>query len=255
MTDELAMLVATHKQAEMPSDPLYVPLHVGAAGSSAELGYQRDDDGENISEKNASYCELTGLYWAWKNLDADVIGLSHYRRYFVGTAVGPDGSRVMSSEEARDALREHDVVLSKPRNYYVETIDSHYRHAHVGSDLDALREVVASRHPEHLAAFDAVMSGRRLSLYNMFLMRRELFDEYGEWLFGILEEVEGRIDNSGRSVYQQRTYGYLGERLLNIWIRAQGDRLQVATHKVVNTHGEPKLRKGVEMVKRKLSRG
>ena len=72
----------------MPNDDMYIPLHVGAEGKKdkqgnpLDLGYQKDNTGENISELNASYCELTGLYWAWKNLDADFIGLSHYRRHF-----------------------------------------------------------------------------------------------------------------------------------------------------------------------------
>ena len=91
MTDKklsVKIVVATHKKYKMPNDDMYIPLHVGAEGKKdkqgnpLDLGYQKDNTGENISELNASYCELTGLYWAWKNLDADFIGLSHYRRHF-----------------------------------------------------------------------------------------------------------------------------------------------------------------------------
>ena len=80
---KIRMIVATHKPYWMPEDPVYLPVQVGAAGRES-LGFQRDDEGENISAKNPNYCELTGLYWAWKNLDADYIGLVHYRRYFSG---------------------------------------------------------------------------------------------------------------------------------------------------------------------------
>ena len=82
------IVVATHKKYEMPKDGMYLPLHVGAEGkkdsngNALDLGYQKDNTGENISKKNASYCELTGLYWAWKNLKDDYIGLEHYRRHF-----------------------------------------------------------------------------------------------------------------------------------------------------------------------------
>ena len=82
------VVIATHKKYKMPSDTMYIPLHVGAEGKKDEkgnildLGYQKDNIGENISELNANFCELTGLYWAWKNLNYDYIGLVHYRRYF-----------------------------------------------------------------------------------------------------------------------------------------------------------------------------
>lgn len=86
-TPTVKIIVATHKKYEMPQDAMYLPLHVGAEGKTdqngnpLDLGYQKDNTGENISNKNAAYCELTGLYWAWKNLDTDYTGLAHYRRH------------------------------------------------------------------------------------------------------------------------------------------------------------------------------
>ena len=77
---DIKVIVATHKQYRMPSDNCYMPLHVGKQGK-VDLGYLGDDSGDSISEKNGHYCELTGLYWAWKNLKSDYIGLVHYRRY------------------------------------------------------------------------------------------------------------------------------------------------------------------------------
>ncbi|GAB3630713.1 DUF4422 domain-containing protein [Microbacterium shaanxiense] len=246
------MLVAAHKPAVMPDDELYFPVHVGHALSETSLGYQPDDEGDNISTLNRSYCELTALYWAWKNLDADVVGLSHYRRYFVGNAVGPRGSAVMSSDDAHALMSGADVVLARPRNYYVETIDSHYRNGHHGSDLDVLRSHLSDAHPQYLTSYDAVFQGRKVSLYNMFLMRRDCFDEYAQWLFGVLDAVAPHIDNGSRTAYQQRTFGYLGERLLNVWAHAQSENRRVTTHKIVNTDGEPKVQKAVGMLKRKF---
>ena len=77
------IIIAAHKPYRMPEDPMYVPVHVGASGKD-DIGFVRDDSGDNISELNPEFCELTGFYWAWKNLDADYIGLVHYRRYFGG---------------------------------------------------------------------------------------------------------------------------------------------------------------------------
>lgn len=78
---DIKIIIATHKKYWLPKDSIYLPLQVGAEGKK-DLGYVKDNIGDNISAKNANFCELTGLYWAWKNLDADYVGLVHYRRYF-----------------------------------------------------------------------------------------------------------------------------------------------------------------------------
>ena len=83
MQGEKVIIVAAHKRYTMPADSLYLPLQVGAEGKS-DIGYRKDNEGENISEKNPYYCELTGLYWAWKNLECEYLGLAHYRRHFKG---------------------------------------------------------------------------------------------------------------------------------------------------------------------------
>ncbi len=77
------ILVAAHKPYKMPSDrQLYLPMYVGKTLHQNEIdGYTGDDTGNNISDKNGTFNELTAIYWAWKNLDADAIGLDHYRRY------------------------------------------------------------------------------------------------------------------------------------------------------------------------------
>ena len=82
----IKIIVATHKQFVMPQDKeLYLPIHVGCEGKK-DLGFQGDNTGDNISVLNPYYCELTGLYWAWKNLECDYLGLVHYRRYFTEKA-------------------------------------------------------------------------------------------------------------------------------------------------------------------------
>lgn len=79
----IKIIVATHKLYWMPNDNVYLPLHVGRVMEGAvDLGYLGDNTGDNISGKNKDYCELTGIYWAWKNIAADYIGISHYRRQF-----------------------------------------------------------------------------------------------------------------------------------------------------------------------------
>lgn len=248
----IKMIVAVHEAADVPSDDFYLPVHVGHALKPAELGFQRDDEGENISHLNRIYCELTALYWAWKNLDADVVGLSHYRRFFAGKGVPPRGSKgILDSSGAAELMANHDVVIGTPRNYRIETIESHYRNGHHGPDLDLLRSGIVDITPAYLPAFDQVMRGRKLSLYNMALMHRDAFDSYCEWLFSLLTFTND-LEVAHRPAYQQRVAGYLGERLLNVWVNHHAVDLAVAHQKIVNTEGEARLQKGIGLIQRKL---
>ena len=206
----MKLLVATHKPYPMPDGPAYLPIHVGAAGKPP-TGFARDDEGDNISARNASFCELTGLYWAWKNLPGeDAIGLLHYRRHFRATP-----------EEIADALEKFPCVLPKPRNYFIETTYSQYVHAHHAADLDTTRAILAERHPGFLDAFDATMRSPRGHRFNMLVMKRPLLDRYCAWLFDILFELEKRLDISAYSANDRRVFGFVGERLLDVYVTAQ----------------------------------
>ena len=139
----LRVVVAAHKPYWMPADPVYLPVQVGAAGKESIPGYTRDDSGENISAKNPHYCELTGLYWAWKNLSGDAIGLAHYRRHFARPGHGDKKARVMTGPELEQALNGVQAVLPAPRHYWIETNYSQYAHAHHGVDLDTMRAILS----------------------------------------------------------------------------------------------------------------
>ena len=124
----IKVFVATHKRYRMPSDKMYLPLHVGASGK-VSIGFQRDDQGDNISYLNYAFCELTGLYWGWKNCDASYKGLAHYRRHFRGQKKTKDPfDCVLTQKEAQEYLKETDILVTKRRNYYIETIYDHYCH-------------------------------------------------------------------------------------------------------------------------------
>ena len=123
---DIKILVAAHKKYWMPDDDVYIPVHVGREGKE-DLGYIGDNTGDNISAKNANYCELTGLYWAWKNLKCDYIGLCHYRRYFAGKNIrGNDVEKkktvILKRQGYEKLLQEYDMILPVKRNYYIETV-------------------------------------------------------------------------------------------------------------------------------------
>lgn len=219
------IIVAAHKLYEMPEDTLYLPVHVGSAGKSP-LPYQPDDTGDNISAKNPSYCELTGLYWAWKNLDCDYLGLAHYRRHFTVRSKSylkkhAPMECVLTSEELQRLIPKYKIIVPKKRKYYIETLYSHYAHTHYAEHLDITREIICEKYPEYVGVFDQVMKQTSGYMFNMYIMERSLSDAYCEWLFDILFELEKRIGKQSYSAFQGRFYGRVSEIIFNVWLAKQ----------------------------------
>lgn len=218
---DIKILVAAHKEFPIPTDKsLYLPVLVGAIKNYKKgIKYQRDDDGENISQKNPNYNELTAIYWAWKNLDADVIGLVHYRRLFnKGRGRGLDS--VLNRNDIEALLDKAPIILPKKRNYYIETNYLHYIHAHHKEPLEETRKIIQENHPKYLNAFDLVMKRRSAHMFNMFIMKKSEFEQYAEWLFSILFELEGNIDTSNYSTQEARVFGYISELLMDVWLES-----------------------------------
>ncbi|MYL62249.1 DUF4422 domain-containing protein [Bacillus hwajinpoensis] len=231
---DIKILVATHKKYEMPEESMYLPIHVGREGKE-DLGYIGDNTGDNISKKNKTFCELTGLYWAWKNLDCNYVGLSHYRRYFLDhfhNKKESESSKAMSQATVKSLLESNDVIVPKKRDYYIESVRSHYANAHNISDLEKTREIISELSPEYLSSFDKVMNSRQLHLYNMFIMDKKNFDSYATWLFDILFRLENEIDVSSYDSYQKRVFGFISERLFNVWL--EESNLNIKTVPVFN---------------------
>lgn len=213
----------------MPKDAIYLPLHVGAEGKTAEdgspldLGWTKDNSGENISSLNAGYCELTGLYWGWKNLEADYIGLVHYRRHFCLRRRNRDPFRdILTGAQLLPMLGRYWVFVPKKRHYFIETLYSHYAHTHYVEHLDVTREIISEKYPEYLPSFDRIMRRRYGYMFNMMIMRRDLADQYCTWLFDILFALSDKMGDSRQlSFYQGRYFGRVSEIILNVWLDHQ----------------------------------
>jgi len=245
---KLSVLIACHKPYPVPTDSCYLPVEVGAALHAQHItGLTPDSVGDNISEKNPHYCELTALYWAWKNLNADYVGLVHYRRYF---GVGRP-RRIAAEADYERALEKAPVILPKPRNYWIETNYSQYVHAHHEQDLTVTREVLSERCPDYLPAYDRQMKLRSGHRFNMFVMRRDYFDAWCAWLFPVLFAVERRLDITGYDLYNARVFGFVAERLLDVWIETNS--VPYTEMPVLNTESQHWIRKGTAFVKRKLT--
>ncbi|MFR9596058.1 MAG: DUF4422 domain-containing protein [Rikenellaceae bacterium] len=244
------ILLCYHSQCELPKGDLYRAIFAGRklSGEDAAANAEGDDTGDNISDKNRSFCELTAQYWAWKNgLDADYIGLCHYRRFFDfkgngGVATMSGAMERLSSftqEDVERTMEGFDVALMREHNtkYSMRKL---YEHQHIGGDLTILRNVLSDIEPDYVAMYDEYMAGRRLVCCNMFIMSNELFNRYSEWLFKVLFELERRIDVSGRDDYQSRVFGFLAERLLGVY--CSHNELKICYVPVVKIAAEGEVR-------------
>jgi hypothetical protein len=215
------------------ADP-YLPIQVGKSLTQIDLGIQGDNSGDNISNKNTSYCELTGIYWAWKNLkNTDYIGLSHYRRYFdfhnkihhlKNIKVIPSKQFQILNLTVPDIntlFSKHDIILAKP-NIYPYSIRIDYCCSHLSKDISIIESIVGEVYPEYLNSFkEKIYRNNTLSHYNMFIMKWSSFEKYCTWLFNILKIAEERIDITTYDSTQKRIWGYVAERLLNVYVQKE----------------------------------
>lgn len=234
------IIVCCHKPDLHPTQEPYLPLHVGKALHDNDLGLPADNTGDNISHKNNSYCELTGIYWAWKNLkNVDVIGLCHYRRYFDfhHTIRWPHAIKHILTKDFHntdlslpqqlvDNLEDGQAIVPAAWNF-VSAVGADYNLHHHSDDLRVLTSIVANTQPEHIrrAYYRMLYMDTQLCPCNMFLLTWHDFDRYCNWLFPLLQQVEQRIDITHYSTFQQRIYGFMAELLFNVWLKANHFKL------------------------------
>jgi len=233
----------------LKTDSIYQPIMAGNTLLSGNQSIPGDDTGENISEKNPYYSELTGIYWVWKNTHQDVTGSCHYRRFFTAQPEPflyklkrllyyPAGlykkrygliytentdsfvPRILNHQELNDLLNKYDAILPQARKLKY-TVETHYRRYHDINDLNLLEAILSEKYPEYLEAFHDVLQSKKLYANNMFVLKDEHFQEFMSWWFDVLFEFERRIDLDLYTDYQKRILGFIAERLLNIWFKKQ----------------------------------
>ncbi len=206
----------THKKFDIPSDSTYVPLQVGAS-THYNLGYLTDDNGDNISDLNCYYSELTGVYWVWKNVhDADLVGVCHYRRFLLNEA-----ELVFTKSEIEQLLTSYDILTSKS----LELNFSYYYgfgHNHAMDDLDNTMEVIGELYPDFLPLFEKRVHENHTYFGNIMYCKKDLFDEYCSFLFPIFFELHKRINLDSYDDYHKRLYGFISEFILFVWCEYKG---------------------------------
>lgn len=236
MKKDVKILVAYHKPSALIESDILIPIHVGRKdaqmrGMSDEeyLWMQSntigDDTGDNISSLNPFFCELTGVYWAWKNYckiqSPDYIGLEHYRRHFI----------VESS--IQDYIQDYDIIAPF-EDIGNQTIESQFLSGHTSIDFTQVINLLCDFYPEYSCHAKKYITKSSGYYYNMFIMKKHVFFEYCEWLFNFLFLLHQKIDYSEYNAYDLRMQGFIGERLLGIFIqKKESEGLKIKNAKVI----------------------
>lgn len=235
--------IATHKAYDFPQHLSYIPIHVGKALTDLNLGILGDNTGDNISELNKSFCELTALYWMWKNSDADILGLAHYRRYF--SSDNPDfniqfNNLAIINPDMIASTEDRFIYIAEPTKLYYKkfkinfsvSMKKQYELNHFKKDWDIVRNILLKKYPDYKEALIDTENKKKISFFNMMVTDRKTFNNYCEWLFDILFECNVNINVDSYNPYQKRLFGFLSERLLNIFISY--NKVLISYKKLVN---------------------
>lgn len=240
--------IATHKEFTPPDLDIYIPLWVGLSEDN-KWGYQDDKQMPSISHLNHKINECTALYWMWKHIQCDYIGLVHYRRYFVKNE-GNDQTKVLNAEDIVTLLSVYDIITA-PKNVFLMSVAEQLeitteREAFL-CGMKLVRRAMAERQPDYLDAFDEVMNGNTIFPCNMMITGRKLFGNYCEWLFSIILEVAEEIDISKYESYSKRIIGFMAERLFTVWLMKQSLKIKempvYVTETVSDSHTDIRRRR------------
>ena len=219
----------------------YATILAGASDKEIVADF-RDNEGENISFLNAKINECTAMYWIWKHERHDVVGLCHYRRYFLNC----DGAKalscnILSADGARRYLRDADILLAESVTYdrrdgVRKGMEDYIQPEAFQAGWDAILRSLEKYQPEYVQTFEDVMHGVEMYPCNMFVTRWEIFDAYCAWLFSFLIPAAEEVDVSTFDAYSSRIVGFFAERMLTVWLVRQG--LRIKTLPVLQTDFE-----------------
>lgn len=216
------IFVAMHKPCAVLSDELYKPICLGE--DFYEEGFLTEQKGDNIAYLNHKINECTALYWIWKNTDCPYVGLNHYRRYFYNNhLMYPEN--VLDYAHASCLLDQYDIVAAKSPMLGLSVYDQ--LKASIPNEQAfeqayfLIRKYIEIYQPGYLEAFEQVMEGYTFFRCNLFLTRREIFNQYCKWLFAFLIPAADEFTIDFCDSYSMRAIGFFAERMLTVWLVKQ----------------------------------
>lgn len=240
---KISLYVSYHNKCDLIKTDYFKPIQVGTAYNKPLFPTELNDAaGENISLKNKSFCELTAQYWAWKHdTTSEYIGFCHYRRHFIFNPKNTTKSDMYgvvnydkidkkylenvgySDQSLENFLKGVDIVTPEKwdvRNLYAKNNLDQYKQ---GQSLDindytTCLEILQEKYPKYTEAATNYNISTHGYYTNMFIMKREIFEQYSAWLFDILFELEKRISLENRDLQEYRVFGYISEWLLGIYV-------------------------------------
>jgi len=240
MNKDLNIFVITHKNEEGKGkyEEYHQHLFVGADVNECNNNFIKDNTGDNISYLNQVYCELTGLYWVWKNgKKSKYVGFEHYRRHFE-----------IDKDNILKMMAKYDILLPKHNSTLgFGTIYDHYGYCHNIKDMDIINEIISDLYPEYMDTYNLIIKeGVNHFACNSFITSWKNFDRMLTFLFNIFNEFQNRlnlktVDDFKKYIkanfsdenilrreyrvhgenwftYQLRIMGFLSERLITLWV-------------------------------------
>lgn len=250
--NKIIIAIISHKKVKVPDNEIYLPVEVGAINRKEHFFDVRDDQGINISNKNSSFCELTGIYEIYKNYNYDVLGLVHYRRYFMKSnfCFKKSLKNVITQEKVNNILSKYDIILPKKRHYYIETNYSHYIHSHKKEALDKTRDIIKDFYPDYLTYFDSHMNKRSGHYFNMFIAKKDIANHYLDFMFDILFKLEKELDLKKYTGQDLRVFGFVSELLMDVYVNK--NNLKVKNQKYLFMEKQNWFNKILNFLKRKF---
>lgn len=241
----IEIYVVCHKSVHIPKCEYLLPIQVGAALNKKIKGILHDNEGKNISEKNPDYCELTGLYWAWKNSQASYIGLFHYRRflnfkpdslpkylddwkhyYHLDTLTGDVLEKIGYYDDSiSQIVNDFDIVIPKKSNLLYRNRPTYYSEFayYFRKELDYTFGVVKEFFPNYEDAIEESKQSPYGYHCNISIMKKDIFNEYCTFMFTVLDKVYEDIREGKLLTEKKRLIGYLAEYLTGIYILHKKD--------------------------------